>query len=273
MGIAVLLFILAIVAVHWWEYRRAITEYTFAQPATIDKHSDLRSVLAEKTPMAVEIGALPWRPEVVEKSTWSVVVAGGDDGSNQLEMSATQWLSEKANPTLLNGRGLAEEMQLVTGLADIDESRAWWWLPGMQDTTVGILKEGQVLGLEWIGAERKWIGCSHGAPLTLWLVHSRYRRYLPDGDNVDNIDPWNLTVADAPWIGRVQFVEVTVKPGWCIGLPAHWGFATRSTATAAEGPAESWWWTACQNSPLSWSLNNTGRILQHIGPSMSEEED
>jgi hypothetical protein len=265
MGIAVLLFILAIVAVHWWEYRRTITEYTFAQPATLDKHSDLRSVLAEKTPMAVEIGALPWRPEVVDKSTWNVVVAGGEDGTNQLEMSATQWLLEKSRPTLMNGHGLAEEMGLTTGLADLDESRAWWWLPGMRDATVGILKEGEVSGLEWVSAERKWVGCSHGAPLTLWLVHSRYRRYLPSDGGAD---PWNLTVAEAPWIGRVQFVEVTVKPGWCIGLPAHWGFAIRSTA----GP-ESWWWSACQDSPLSWSLNNTGRILQHIGPSMSEEED
>jgi hypothetical protein len=267
MGIAVLLFILAIVAVHWWEYRRSVTEYTFAQPATLDKHDDLRSVLAEKTPMAVEIGALPWRPEVADKSTWTVVTDSG------AEMAVGQWLSEKdeanGRPTLLNGRGLAEEMGLVTGLADLDESRAWWWLPGMHDATVGILKEGEVSGLEWVRAERKWVGCSHGAPLTLWLVHNRYRRYLPDvqGENPDIIDPWALTVAEAPWIGRVQFVEVTVKPGWCIGLPAHWGFAVRSS-----GP-ESWWWSASQNSPLSWSLCNTGRILQHIGPSMSEEED
>jgi hypothetical protein len=269
MGIAVLLFILAIVAVHWWEYRRTITEYTFAQPATLDKHDGLRSVLAEKTPMAVEIGALPWRPEVAEKSPWTVVVAGGDNGDNHLEMSASQWLSEKKRPTLLNGRNLAEEMGLTTGLADLDGGRAWWWLPGVHDASVGVLEPQEIVGFNWVRAERQWIGCTSGGPLTLWLVHQRYERYMPvPTEEGAPINPWTLTVAETPWIGRVQFVEVTVKPGWCIGLPAHWGFAVRS-----EGPEQTWWWTAQQHSPLSWLSCNTGRILQHIGPSMSEEED
>jgi hypothetical protein len=258
---AVLLFIAAIVAVHWWEYRRAVTEYTFAQPATLDKHGDLRGLLAEKTPIAVEIGALPWRPEVAAKSAWTVVTTTGDA---QMEMSVAQWNSETERPEIQNGAGLAEEMGLTTGLGDLDNGRGWWWLPGLHDASVGILASGDIVGLSWTRAERTWVGCTHGGPLTLWLAHDRYRRYLPT--TAEAVDPWALTVAEAPWIGRVQFIEVTVKPGWCIGLPAHWGFAVRSES-------EAWWWTAHQHSPLSWMRCNTGRILQHIGPSMSEEED
>jgi hypothetical protein len=236
---AFLLLVAVIVAVHWWEYSTAIQEYTFAQPATLDRHDELRSVLGEKTPVAVEIGALPWRPEVVEKSTWSAVVEG--EAGVQMEMPAAQW---DRRQELCNGTALATQMDLATGLADLDAARAWWWLPGIYDAKVSMIQKGGVVGLQWVTAERQWIGCSHGGPLTIWLVHGRYRRYLP----ADAVDPWALTVAEAPWIGRVQFVEVTVKPGWCLGLPAHWGYGVRAEE-------EAWVWTAAQQSALSWTLS------------------
>jgi hypothetical protein len=251
-----LLLIAAIVAVHWWEYRYSVQEYTFAQPATLDRHDELRGVLSEKTPVAVEIGALPWRPEVAEKSAWTVTTEGSTEASGlELDMSVSQWVMQKPRPALLNTGIVAEEMALTTGLDDIDASRAWWWMPGLYDAQVDVLQPGDVLGLKWIGAERHWIGCSHGGPLTLWLVHSRYHRYLPEtsAEEATPINPWTLTVSEAPWIGRVQYIEVTVKPGWCIGLPAHWGFAVRCDS-------ESWWWSADQHSPLSWCLSNMDRI-------------
>lgn len=222
----------------------------FAQPATLDKHDDLRSLLAEKTPLAVEIGALPWRPEVASKSSWTVTVGEAEEA-----MPVAQWAgTEGAKPAIQNGSALADEIELVTGLGDLDESRAWWWLPGMRVAQVGVLRGNEVNGLSWVGAERRWIGCTHGAGLTLWLVHSRYRRYLPFDDGTTN--PWTLTVAEAPWIGRVQFVEVAVKPGWCIGIPAHWGVAVRS----ASSDAEAWWWSAEQHSALSWCLHEVARF-------------
>jgi len=236
----VLVLLAVIVGVHWWEYRNAVQEYTFAQPATLDRHDELSGVLQEKTPIAVEIGSLPWRPEVASSAFWTVTV--DSDGAN-LDMPVSQWLDEKQQ--IANPEALAAEMELTTGLVDIDAGRPWWWLPELRGARVDILEKGQVLGLTWVTAERHWIGCSHGAePLTIWLVHSRYRRFLPAGPD---IDPWTLTVADAPWIGRVQYIEVTVKPGWCIGLPAHWGFA-------AKAAGETWIWSADQHSFLSFGL-------------------
>lgn len=237
---AILLFIGAILAVHWWEYKRTVEEYTFAQPATLDKHDEIRSVMTEKTPMAVEIGALPWRPEVADQSAWTVVT---EDGA---AIPAREWIKGADKGDIANHTELANEMGLVTGLGDLADSRAWWWLPGMYDAQVHILRVGEISGLSWIGAERRWVGCTHGAPLKLWLVHSRYRRYLKHNEGAN---PWTLTVAEAPWIGRVQFVEVLVKPGWCIGLPAHWGYAMQPAAEES-----SWWWSAEQHSALSWGL-------------------
>ena len=233
-----LLVLLAIVVgIHWWEYRNSVQEYTFAAPATLDKHDDLATLLMEKTPLAVEIGALPWRPEVAATANWIIETEEGD------RLSVGQWLTNKG--ALNNQEELATEMELTTGLVDLDAGRPWWWLPALREARVDILPAGAVMGLSWVSAERSWIGCSSGGPLTLWVVHSRYRRFLP---SVDTVDPWTLTVATAPWIGRVQYIEVLVKPGWCIGLPAHWGFAVRSDD-------QSWIWSAEQHSILSLGLS------------------
>lgn len=243
---ALLLFLGVVAAVHWWEYRSSVQEYTFAQPPSLDKPDQLRSVLAEKTPVMLEIGSLPWRPEVAGKSAWTVETA---DGTTE---SIGEWLDASGDrPVLANQSAVAEQIGLNTGLADLDAARTWWWLPGLYSTSVDILPAGGTVGLSWVGAERQWIGCTSGSPLTVWLVHSRYRRYLPTA--AAPIDPWSLTVAETPWIGRVQYIEVRIRPGWCLGLPAHWGWALRT-----EEPADSWWWLAEQHSALSWTLSNIG---------------
>lgn len=232
---------MAVVAiVHWWEYRSAVQEYMFAQPARLDKRDELRAVLAEKTPLTVEIGPLPWRPTVVENAGWLTSV---ETDAGVVQMPVRDW--HTSGGKIADGVGLAAEMDLVTGLADLDAARGWWWLPGIRDATVGVLKKDEILGLKWVTAERQWIGCSHGGPLTVWVAHSRYRRYLPT--NGDDVNPWLLTVATAPWIGRVQYIEVVVRPGWALGLPAHWGFAVQASD-------EAWWWSASQHSAMSWAV-------------------
>jgi hypothetical protein len=236
-----LVLIIIVMGIHWWDYQSPVQEYTFAQPATLDRHDELSTLLREKTPIAVEIGSLPWRSRLAEKATWTVVVESG------AEMPVSQWATGgtvgEMKEEIANNEALASEIELTTGLEDLDAGRPWWWLPELRDCRVDVLREGQNLGLSWITAERHWIGCTDGVPVTLWLVHSRYRRYLPVGSSVN---PWTITVVDAPWIGRVQYIEVTVKPGWCIGLPAHWGFAARP-----EGKGDAWIWTANQHSFLS----------------------
>jgi len=252
---AFLLLFGVIVAVHWFEYQRSVQEYTFAQPAAL---GDLRGIQGDKTPIVAEIGALPWRPDVAEKAAWTCVVGAAaaepDTETPVLEMPVSAWLKETPRQPLVNPEGLAAEMDLTTGLSELDDSRAWWWLPGLRDARVGILEPAEKLGLSWVSEERRWIGCSSGSPLILWLVHSRYRRFLP-AVNPEMVDPWALTVAEAPWIGKVQFVEVRVRPGWCVGLPAHWGYAVR-----VDGAAAAWWWSASQHSAFSFTLGSAGSL-------------
>ena len=228
--------------IHWWEYNSSIQEYTFAQPATLERHGELSVLLQEKSPIAVEIGTLPWRPIIAEKSVWPVETSDG------VTQPVSKWMSSpEFQQSIVNGHNIAENMSLDTGLTDLDAGRPWWWLPGLHDLTVDILRD-SVYVLSWVTSERHWIGCTSGAPITVWLVHSRYRQYLPKHSD---INPWTLTVADAPWIGRVQYVEILVKPGWCLGIPAHWGFA----AKVEEDPSLSWLWTANQHSLFSLALS------------------
>lgn len=257
---ALLVFVAVVAVVHWWVYQRSIQEYTFAAPATINRRDELAAVLSERTPVAVEIGVLPWRPAVAEKAGW--MAAAARDGV-VVDMPVGEWLKEPSG--LVNGHALAAQMELATGLGDIAAARSWWWLPGMWDPAVGLARAGEVVGFEWVGSERRWIGCSHGEPLTVWLVHSRYRPYLPTGGGYD---PWSLTVAEAPWIGRVQYIEVIVKPGWALGLPAHWGYAMQP----ASSEGGSWWWVADQHSAASWIVAGRKAPTQQQEEMQAEEE-
>lgn len=235
---ALLLLIAVIVAVHAWEYESDVREYSFAQPATMDRHDELSRLLQEKIPIAVEVGALPWRPVIVEKAGFQIETEEGSQSPADFV---------KAISPVENQEELATEMELTTGLEDLNAGRPWWWLPSIRDCRVDVLST-KVKPLTWTTAERTWIGCSHGGPVTVWLVHSAYRKYL--GPSTSSLDPWSATVAEVPWWGRVKFVEVTVKPGWCLGVPAHWGFAAR----CSDEPA--WIWMGEQHSLASLAISN-----------------
>jgi len=247
--------IVTAVGIHAYDYYSPVQEYNFTQPPKLDS-----GVLQEKTPVVLEIGVLPWRPGPA-LSSWTVVT---DDGS---ALPASDWWNLAEKPVIANGEELAAEMGLATGLAELNEARPWWWTPGLSDVAVDYLAPGSFQGLQWISAERHWIGCSAGAPITVWLVNSRYRRFLPMSPDV-SVDPWSITVASNPWIGRVQYIEVRIKPGWCLGIPSHWGFAVRPEAAGPDAAAEpktvgSAIWNASQHSVLSWCLSNNESIPSH----------
>jgi hypothetical protein len=197
---AVLIFLLVLIGLNWWDYSTTVQEYTIAQP----KHGDdVAAIIGDKTPIVVEI-PLPV-------------------------------------PT--------DDEMLTVGLADLDSARRWWWLPDLRNCHT---ERETTRGLTWVGAEREWVG-SIDAEKTVWLVHSRYRRFLPD----EAVDPWALTKETAPYIGRVQYIEVVLKPGWCIGVPAHWGYALKG--------AEGWVWTAEQHSFFSF-------VRQLVTPKTADDE-
>jgi hypothetical protein len=230
-----LILLVVVIAVHWFEYNQGIQEYTVSQvPA-----NEVASVIGDKTPIMFEVGALPWRPEIAAKAAWTV-----NDGP------VSTWL--KTTDPIQNNEELATELELTKGLSEIDQARRFWWLPGLYNASVDCLKN-EIVGLSWITAEREWIGCSSGEPLLIWLVHSRYRQYLPDIVS----DPWTLTVDTAPYIGRVQYIEVRIQPGWTLGLPANWGYAISTTGT-------SWIWNAEQHSALSLGITQAPAIITEV---------
>ncbi len=230
-----LILLVVVVAVHWFEYNQTIKEYTVSQVPV----SEVSTVIGDKTPIMFEVGALPWRPELATKASWTI---------NQAPVSS--WLK---NPeSIQNNEELAAELELNKGLSEIDQARRFWWLPGLYNSSVDYLHD-EVTALSWVSAEREWIGCSSGEPLLVWLTHSRYRQYLPEYVT----DPWSLTVDTAPYIGRVQYIEVRIQPGWAFGIPAHWGYSIRCSAP-------SWSWSTEQHSLLSLAITQTPAVLTEL---------
>jgi hypothetical protein len=243
---ALLLFLLVILGVHWFDYNRAVKEYIFAQML---HNTDIGSVVGEKTPIMTEVTALPWRPEIAEKSSWTVTTMTGES------IPFTTWFDNRVE---IDTNLLAKDIELSTGLSEINEARSVWWLPDLYNISVDLLEPDEIMGLSWVTAERQWIGCSSGGPLVVWLVHSRYRNFLPNGQ----VDPWSLTSEKAPYLARVQYIEVRIQPGWVLGLPTHWGWAVRNIGTTA------WSWTAEQHSLLSYAVSQapaaTSQIMDHV---------
>jgi hypothetical protein len=187
----VVLFLLVLLGLNWWDYSTTVQEYTIAQP----KHGDeVVAIIGDKTPIVVEI---PVAKDDVE-----------------------------------------------VGLADLESARRWWWLPILSCYEAKS-------GLAWVSGEREWVGSIDGEK-TVWLVHPRYRRFLPE----EPVDPWALTKETTPYIGRVQYIEVLLKPGWCLGVPAHWGYAMRGTGDS---------WRAEQHSAVSY-------LRQLFTPKTEEDE-
>jgi len=155
-------------------------------------------------------------------------------------------LREKT-PVAVEVGPLGGGVDFTPGLTELDDARPWWWLPGLWTPTSGSLT-GDCLGLTWVTAERQWIGCSSGAGLSVWLVHNRYRRYLDE----TGVNPWTMTERECPLIERVQFVEVVVRPGWALGVPAHWGWAARpQPQQEQQQEQQAGWWRADQHSAVS----------------------
>jgi hypothetical protein len=48
--------------------------------------------------------------------------------------------------------------------------------------------------------------------------------------------PANLTIKDTPFVGDLKFIDVILRPGKCIFMPAHWFISWTSTPTSEKTP-------------------------------------
>jgi hypothetical protein len=48
--------------------------------------------------------------------------------------------------------------------------------------------------------------------------------------------PANLTIKDTPFVGDLKFIDVILRPGKCIFMPAHWFVSWTSTPTSEKTP-------------------------------------
>jgi hypothetical protein len=65
--------------------------------------------------------------------------------------------------------------------------------------------------------------------------------------------PANLTIKDTPFVGDLKFIDIILRPGNCIFMPAHWFVSWTTTATATKTPMVG---TISYHTPISYLAFN-----------------
>lgn len=65
--------------------------------------------------------------------------------------------------------------------------------------------------------------------------------------------PANLTIKDTPFVGDLKFIDIILRPGNCIFMPAHWFVSWTTTATATKTPMVC---TISYHTPISYLAFN-----------------
>jgi len=218
-------------------YRGAIHEFQILQKDYSSDHN-WSELLSEQLPLVVR--SLPkhwlgqWTRAQTSRKTWVVKVRDTDG-----RLFRTTW-----NAWLESPEGEPENLQDFATLVKLDTAvrnwsdegfRRWYWFP-MGTPKPDILTTFR--GVEKNTSELTTIVSTDGAPLELWIAHEGA---IPDNvaEEIRGQNPWILTTREVPWIGEVKYIEVKLRPGNAITIPAHWWYALRS-----EGGADAWFFSA-----------------------------
>lgn len=70
--------------------------------------------------------------------------------------------------------------------------------------------------------------------ITLTIMPESVESSLPA--NWSGCFPANLTIADTPFVGDLKFIDIILRPGNCIFMPAHWFVSWTTTGESQVAP-------------------------------------
>jgi len=249
-----------------WMYRSAIHEFQILQKDYSSEH-DWASLLEEQLPLVIRslpkhwLGA--WTRTNTRHKTWVVKVR--DDEGRLFRTTWNHWLEEPV--------GIPENLEELATTAKLDTTirhwnddgfRRWFWLPPRTPVPSILLKP---KGVVKTTAAVTTIVSTDGAPLELWIAHEGA---IPANvaDELRGENPWVLTTKEIPWIGEVKYIEVKLRPGNAITIPAHWWYALKSD----EGQA--WYWVAeSQTLPSLFATFVTSFRSKKVRPETIEDDE
>ena len=90
--------------------------------------------------------------------------------------------------------------------------------------------------------------------ITLTIMPENVQTSLPA--NWIGCFPANLTIKDTPFVGDLKFIDIILRPGNCIFMPAHWFVSWTTTAKATKTPMVG---TISYHTPISYLAFNATR--------------
>jgi hypothetical protein len=251
-----LLVILLILAFFVIAYKGAIHEFQILQKdwkPTID----WSSLLSEQLPLVIRnveptwLGS--WTRKATASKTWPIQLR--KDGLFKGRWN--EWLLRPGQPPLT-----PETLQEISAIVNVPLPlwedggfHRWSWIPAhLTRTTPQVLGPAVIRPVQKTTATTTLLQATDGAPLTIWLAHEGAipAKVVPA---LLQKDPWSLTAEAVPWISEVKFVEIRLRPGNAIAIPAHWYWAAKSQATVGNMGDGSWFWTAEFQTPISWLVS------------------
>lgn len=239
-------------------YKGAVHEFQIVQKDWAP-NIDWSSLLSEQVPIVIRnvnpdwMGV--WTRRSTEHKSWPTRVK---QGKSLLQTTWREWLSSSpGQPLLENGDEMAKVVQIPLEEWRFGGFRRWAWLPFGHSIKVDVLGPSpeSVRGVEKTRATTTILQSTDGAPLQVWLAHEAA---MPSevADELQGRNPWILQSEDIPWIDEMKFIEIKLRPGNALALPAHWYYAVRTQLpvvgdhiTMADG---AWYWKATFQTPISW---------------------
>ena len=87
--------------------------------------------------------------------------------------------------------------------------------------------------------------------ITLTILPENVQTSLPA--NWVGCFPANLTIKDTPFVADLKFIDIILRPGNCIFMPAHWFISWTTTAAATKTPMVG---TISYHTPISYLAFN-----------------
>lgn len=261
MLLEIVLFLLLVTVICLVSYKGAVHEYQILQKDWAP-NIQWSQLLDENVPIVIrnvdpEWQGLTWSFKKSAKKSWPIQVRSED--GDFLKTTWSEWIqSAPGQPILQNGKELAKVAKLpLRTWTDGGFSRWSWIFPTNTESFLLGPSEDTFLPVYKTTAVSTLIQSTDGAPLQIWLAHDGA---IPPSvaAELSGHNPWALNSEDLPWMEEVKFIELKLRPGNALSIPAHWWVAARPMfatdhvpTTMAEG---SWFWIAEFHSPVSYLI-------------------
>lgn len=258
----VLLVVLLVLAFFLIAYKGAVHEFQILQK---DWSTDIpwSNLLSEQLPIVVRNVDPAWQGgwtrRATQHKTWPIRVLT-EDGPRKGKWN--EWLASPPGQPVIDPRSMSDIQAFVkapvVSWSDGGFHR-WNWLPVQSSA-----EENHVLGpsatsilpVRKTVAAATTIQATDGAPLQLWIAHEGAVPASVSQTLVGE-DPW--ASQDIPWMNEVKFIEMKLRPGNALVLPAHWYFAARPLLpVVSDQPIMAdgaWFWIAEFHTPISWLVS------------------